>query len=370
MSPAFDLVGQVQLHPGPGHVTLTSTRPALVARLTQGRRPEELPLLLGSLFTLCGHAHQLAAQMAVDAALARAATLPLPTARAALRVATARDQLVRIAHDWPRLLPDVPNDALTRSLVHCPLGPALRDPVALQAALSALPAWLEKHWLGLPADEWLARHEQAPIDWAVHWARNTATPLARLLRPQHGPAARLATSARPLSLSALQAGGLDELAQQLNQLPPHALPQWQGAVPDTGPWTRCRDRNAPPAHNAWMRLLSRLTDLLHLTVAGGEDWLSLGRHQPAPGQGIAWVEMARGLLIHWVKLDDGPTGPRVVACRVLAPTDWNFHPRGVLAHALSSVTRETDARRLAVAFDPCVEFSVDMSALQPETPHA
>ena len=371
MSAGFDLVGQVQLRPGTGHPTLTSTRPALVGRLTQGRRPEELPLLLGSLFTLCGHAHQLAAQMAVDAALGRASPSPAPAAAAALRVATARDQLVRIAHDWPRLLPGTPDEALAQSLVHCPLGPALRDPVAQQSALAALPAWLEQHWLGLPAAEWLARQEQAPVEWAMHWARNTTTPLARLLRAQHGPCARLATPALPLSLAALEAGGFKELSRQLEQVPPHVLPQWQGAVPDTGPWTRRRDSAPLPAHNAWMRLLSRLTDLLHLAVPDGPDWLALGRLQPAPGQGIAWVEMARGLLIHWVKLSDGPGGPRVAACRVLAPTDWNFHPHGVLAHALAGVTHEDDARRLAVAFDPCVAFSVEMpQATAQESPHA
>ena len=53
----------------------------------------------------------------------------------------------------------------------------------------------------------------------------------------------------------------------------------------------------------------------------------------ADGEAIAWTEMARGLLVHWVRLEDSPSGPRVADCRVLAPTEWNFHPRGVLAQA-------------------------------------
>jgi len=53
---------------------------------------------------------------------------------------------------------------------------------------------------------------------------------------------------------------------------------------------------------------------------------------------------------------------RTEAYRVLAPTEWNFHPRGVLAQALSALRgpqAADNARTLAVAFDPCVEFTVN-----------
>ena len=69
--------------------------------------------------------------------------------------------------------------------------------------------------------------------------------------------------------------------------------------------------------------------------------------------------MARGLLVHWVALDD--RGERVADLRVLAPTDLNFHPQGVLARALSALPPQGAADRarvLAVAFDPCVAFDV------------
>jgi hypothetical protein len=51
----------------------------------------------------------------------------------------------------------------------------------------------------------------------------------------------------------------------------------------------------------------------------------------------------------------------VADCRVLAPTEWNFHPQGALAQALSALRGDdaaAQAARAAVAFDPCVEFSV------------
>ncbi|TXC66644.1 hypothetical protein FSC37_14910 [Piscinibacter aquaticus] len=89
-----------------------------------------------------------------------------------------------------------------------------------------------------------------------------------------------------------------------------------------------------------------------------------------PGEAISWTEMARGLLVHWVQLEDGPRGPRVADCRVLAPTEWNFHPHGVLAQTLATLRgddRAEQAARAAVAFDPCVEFDVEY---RPEAAHA
>jgi Ni,Fe-hydrogenase I large subunit len=71
--------------------------------------------------------------------------------------------------------------------------------------------------------------------------------------------------------------------------------------------------------------------------------------------------MSRGLLVHWVRLDGTGEAARTEAYRVLAPTEWNFHPRGVLARALAALhgaQAVDDAWRLAVAFDPCVAFTI------------
>ena len=80
----------------------------------------------------------------------------------------------------------------------------------------------------------------------------------------------------------------------------------------------------------------------------------------APGEGLAWVEMARGLLVHRVRLQDSADGPLIADARVLAPTEWNVHPQGHLAQALARLdpADAQSAARLAVAFDPCVAFEV------------
>ena len=90
----------------------------------------------------------------------------------------------------------------------------------------------------------------------------------------------------------------------------------------------------------------------HCPASPSNGALALGA-----AQALAWCEMPRGLLLHWVQLD---AHDRVQDYRVLAPTEWNFHPAGALARAVAALAPEDTAaaQLLAAAFDPCVACSV------------
>ena len=64
-------------------------------------------------------------------------------------------------------------------------------------------------------------------------------------------------------------------------------------------------------------------------------------HGAAPLDGasaIAWVETARGLLVHRVALD----GERIAGYRIVAPTEWNFHPAGAFARGALGLAAADD----------------------------
>jgi len=378
-----DLAGAVRLRAGAGLPAITSTRPELVPRLAPGKPADQLPELLAALHSLCAQAHRLTARRAVLAA--RGDGDPARTAgeAQALRLATARDQVLRIVHDWPRQLPgatpaglsDAARDAASALLLRaCPLW---RSDWPAEERLAALPDWLAHALLAMPVADWLAAHNADPQDWSITWARRQAALpkpalVARLLASQLDAPASADTLAAPAPPCALLAGDEATVQAQLRGIGAALAcdpgfwiaPHWQGSVPDTGPWNRHRSPGGPASavHSAWDRLVARVVDLLRLASPEGEHWLTRGALTLATGEGIAWTEMARGLLIHWVRLD--ATGQTVEACRVLAPTEWNFHPRGVLAQALAGLSarpadeRRIAAQRLAVAFDPCVAFSI------------
>ena len=85
------------------------------------------------------------------------------------------------------------------------------------------------------------------------------------------------------------------------------------------------------------------------------------RALPARGA-AAWVENARGLLIHLVRFDT----ERAATYRIVAPTEWNFHPAGAMAAALlgspapDPETLCLRATRIAQSLDPCVACRVEI----------
>lgn len=360
------LAGRMRLRPGAPLPTIESSRPMQAAQLARGRSAGDLPGTLGALFTLCAHAHRGTAKRAVAAALGERA-VSRAAERELLQAATAREQILRIAHDWHRLLPGAPAAEPVLLLRSCPLW---REGLAPAEQLEALPGWLAHHWLAMPGADWLLRHEADPGGWTMHWAELTDTPPARLLRTQASALQSLATPARPLRLLDQPLTSMPRLARRLRDESDFcAHPDWEGAPAETGPWTRVIDPLPLPLHNACMRLIARFVDVLRLAAPDGRDRLAEGALPLGHGEAIAWTEMARGLLVHWVRLEDALSGPRVADCRVLAPTEWNFHPRGVLAQALAALhgpDRADQAARAAVAFDPCVEFEIDsMATMEP-----
>ena len=99
--------------------------------------------------------------------------------------------------------------------------------------------------------------------------------------------------------------------------------------------------------------------------------LQVGEHQ-----GLAWVEMARGLLIHQVHLDSAAPDACVLGCRVLAPTDWDFHPLGPVAQVLETLPKTITIQglcrvvNLMTAYDPCVRFNLPKLMTPAETSYA
>lgn len=333
------LLGRVTLQPGRPDTVLPPPPRSWLGRLAAGRRAAELPRLVASLHALCAHGHALAAGLAWRAAQGEPAA-PSPAEREALAVAVARDHLLRIAHDWPRLLPE--GGAKPLPLHDCPAWQAGRSDAD---RLAALPPWLQAHWLGLPAGELLPHLTGSgadPVHAALRWVGCSDTPLTRLLARELPPALNLATPWRPLAAPCASAAGPSAAAV---------------AVPDTGPWARAQDGAAPPAHNAGMRLIARLTDLLHLVAPGGTQRLLAQGWPGGESRGLARVEVGRGLLCYEVGLSDAPE-PTIATLHVASPTDWNLHPAGVLAEALRGVADRPSATRLAVAFDPCVPFDI------------
>lgn len=374
------LAGRLTLRPGSAQ-PIRCERPVISAEgmrcLTEGRRASMLPDLLAAVFALCGPAHRLTSQRAVAAALGRPeSAAESHRASALLRVVTTRDLLQRLAVDLPSRVP-VDGLAVGTWLHSLPWAATLIPSAAqstaehLQDRLTELSRWLEQRLIGRRLDGWLRGWHEDPSHWIARWATRHAHPLARWFDAVRPRAEALTLPCRPLALldapTESMHAEMRALAQSLATDARFAQrPRWHGLPAETGPWTRGTPGSA---QTVWLRLAARLPDLLR--VASDPRALRHGALSLGEGAGIAWSEMGRGLLVHWVQLEPGcsdPTLARVAACRVLAPTEWNFHPEGALARTLREARWSAENVALtAAALDPCIEIDVET---EPEASHA
>jgi len=346
------LAGSYRLRPAHTH-SIFGSRPVVHAntlvRVLRGQTGPALVRTMGSLFSLCAHAHQRVAALAINAAcpgLEPLAVAPLMRHR----LETVRDHLRSMALDWPaRLLLGPPQARRLLALASSPVLQGTSEQITAQQTTQAL---AQLH-LDLNTTEHLLY--PSPLPALGEWRA-----LAERLQP------RLA-KLDVLNLDAqVQSTGLRTLARALTDPDFSQSPIWRGQCAETGAWTRLRHHapGKPVSTCAWTRLTSRWQEVLDIAVAPplAEDAdhdallssgaLALGEHCA-----IAWCEMARGLLLHWVKVD---VQGRVADYRVLAPTEWNFHPQGTLAAALTALKPDdlAAARCLAAAFDACVACEI------------
>jgi len=161
-----------------------------------------------------------------------------------------------------------------------------------------------------------------------------------------------------------------------------SAPDLNGVVPETGPWARSQLAAAASAgtadrtETAAARLQARLDEIVRMPrmlcglATGDDDPLladaAVTGYCLAEGSGAAAVETARGRLYHHVELD---ANGRVSRFQCLAPTEWNFHPRGPLARMLGGAAVKLDrggreaVERLIAAFDPCVGHKMTVREL-------
>lgn len=389
-TPSMALAGHYTLRPGV-HASVAGQRPVLgggrLGRLLRGQQGESVVRTLGNVFTLCAHAHRRTARLALHAASPQASAVLPAEPPVLLRLETARDHLRSMALDWPQRQPTATHRAPDLHwLRDCPL-PLIPPtqactPQEAGAALAQLRDWLER-LLHQPLQDWLSHHRDS--DAFAQWCRSHAhdLPPARCLAAWHPQAHSLAPQTRCLNLldadTAVQSTHLRAIAQAMATDPDFVQrPLWHRQCAETGVWTRLRHQAERDTlhHNAWTRLGARWMELVNITAAnplpdyGHRDpLLDSGALSLGQGQAIAWCEMARGLLLHWVQLD--PQG-RVEDYRVLAPTEWNFHAHGALAHALTALPSHDTAAAwcLAAAYDPCVDCTVLGATTTEESAHA
>ncbi|MEZ5453439.1 MAG: nickel-dependent hydrogenase large subunit [Thiothrix sp.] len=342
-------------------VHICSSRLRLGTRFFAGKPVDSAPKLVGMLFSLCGTAQSVASARACEQALGQQASPEAEQQRDfQIRVEALFEHLLRLSQDWNTALGcELPAPAELHTLFK--LKRELLQATDPQPVLAEIRQWLETHLLGMPTSEW---QEYCCI----------------------GDVNKLVSSGKIGNLvSVLQARGWDSLGDTpIHLLPELAADWWQqrlasadaenfmaepdvdGQACETSALTR---QWGNPGLQVWRerygnglitRLVARVLDMLYsLHTPLEREWPGSGG---TPQAGISLLQTARGLLAHRVTQQSG----LIRDYQIVAPTEWNFHPRGSLQNMLATLQGKDEAdlsqqaRILITALDPCVDYQLEI----------
>lgn len=371
-------------------VRILSSRPLQLPQLFEGKPVQEVLKTIPMLYSVCATAQARAAATACRQALAVETDGEVEEAESMLVwLETAREHLWRILIDWPglldepvdrqrvaglsQLLPDARKALFDATASGFSLHPRLNlDTEDLSRLSDRLAETLQQTTFGIPAEAWFEMDQIAALQ---QWIEGRQTVAARYLERVVEQGIERLGQAGVEALPELEAAPVHERLQQDDALQFIGSPEWQQQPRETSSLTR---QLAHPLIEAMLPvygkgLLTRLVArLLELASIPGRLLQSLNRlirresesamaAASQPGEGLGIVEAARGRLFHRVGVADG----MVQHYQILAPTEWNFHPRGLVAQALQAMscdyqsTLEQQAGLFVSAVDPCVGYNFE-----------
>jgi len=383
----MSIEGEINLSIGPGvaghagsrGIEISSSRKTNVADFLKGKPRSQAVEILPLLFNVCGQAHALAS----SSACAREPLTSEAVTAGDLVVLceNAREHLLRIFTGWGQGIESdlsaVPFQDIIGFVAKMKLAvsdetgaPQISHPDRLAAVTQIadqLDAILEQHIFHCPAKEWLSLLVDEQL---ARWAARVSSVPANYINRLYENNWQAVGCIKPNFLPALCP---DELVQHMHGDQSDKFicePDWNGACYETG----CLARNYyHPLMSAVIqkygagllaRQVARLVELA--TLSEQMRALVLSKRETSACDerlGFGQVETARGQLTHSVLFRDD----EISDYKILAPTEWNFHPHGVVCDSLKSLMNsdcsdhEILIPMIVEAIDPCVPYHVRMN---------
>jgi len=380
-------------------VELSSSRPLHATKIFIGKTPEQVLAIIPLLFSVCGVAQSRAALIAIEQNLKVESEAEQETARDMLvLVENAKEHMFRLFIDWPQLF-NLKTSNNNMPYISQMLGEFKAALFHNGEALS-LDSKLNTHFTDVDYlieqfELYLQQHvfNQTTQDWlkitdvhALHeWAQQNDSVAANsinYIREQAWASQGLTDCER---LPALDEGDLLEKFNASNAENFIAQPQWQGQCYETTTLSRQFEQPLIQAlHREFgsaliTRWVARLVELANIPqqlrnqlqlltdTSTTSDNIADKVTNKKSGmgkavRGMAQIEAARGRLIHHVEIENGI----ISKYQILAPTEWNFHPQGLVAKSLGSLANSNHNKKeiehlahlVINAIDPCVGYQL------------
>lgn len=341
---------------GPNLVEITSNRRTDIASFLKGKSPEEAISILPVIFNICGKAHAHAAKMACGQNHSNSFLTVL--------CENAREHLLRIFTGW-----DV-DKKTDLNQIHFSeiMGLVARMETAIETdrpdikqIARQIKEFLHTNIFHCSPQDFLELKTNEQLE---NWAEQTTSIAGQFIHNMYRENWQSIGSIEPDFLPDIPCEQLSEKMHQADAASFIAQPQWMGRCYETGSLARNNPHPliAALAQKYGYGLLTRqIARLIELALIPTD----IEHHAETPNadniiQGFGQVETARGRLTHSVIINDDI----ITDYKILAPTEWNFHPRGALFESLQTlpISNEADTKNMAKmiieSIDPCVAYEV------------
>ncbi|RMF17775.1 MAG: hypothetical protein D6758_05680 [Gammaproteobacteria bacterium] len=323
-----------------GQPRVAVCRPLDMQQLLWHKTRDEVRARMGALYGICRHSHNLASELAYARLDEDQPPHHLPLLRLRALLENIQEGLWHLCMVLPQALgrtPPVGHMAKIRrviaTIVECPELDLAR--MSIQDHMETL----------LSAETLLTHSRMLEDDMLLAESRIAGLPLPAL----------------PSLDETLILQHLEWLDGQINEHPDFvSLPALPAGCAENTP---DRTDNRAPLTSRVRQLTERIRASLEaLKTDTPESALPCGARRIGD-RALSWTETSRGWLIHSLALKDG----RTRRYRIVAPTEWNFHPQGPVAHHLKAAAQssgmpdEHSARLIALAWNPCVPLQVSTS---------
>ncbi len=373
-----------QLNRG-SRVKIHSSRPVKVSKVMIGKPVESVLSMIPLIYNICGIAQSNTCLKAVQQNLNLDQQPAEENAREMLVLAeTAREHLFRIFVDWPKLfnldssilLPPSSAQQLNKFKQALfingdafSLSSELKPQVTqLKQLIDNLEQDLQQQVFNTASQNWLNMNN---IDELNQWMQKCDSMAARSIRIIMDK--NWAAEGFSDCLHLPELGSKDLLKRFTGEEADNFItqPDWKGHHYETT--TLTRQQHHPliqqlmrQFNNALItRWIARLIELASIPQQLGDLLTQLEHTDTTVGinnntTGLAQTEAARGRLIHHVQIKQN----LINNYQILAPTEWNFHPQGLISKSLQNITAkdpvelEKISRLLINAIDPCVGYKL------------
>ncbi len=354
---------------GKRFVRIHSDRRTDIARILIGKKPQDAINILPAIFSICACAHASAATLACqpyeleeNQDLADYLIVQCENAREFLmRIFTSWGDRIGFGHDK---IPYHIVLGLVEKMQIATTAQTKASASAIRQVADELDNFLKSYIFKMETQDWLTIKDDARL---ARWAEDTHTVAAGFILQLYKKNWQSIGSSQTRFLPEIP---LVELSDRMLSNDGERFvnqPDWHGETFETGPFARNQDhrliQNLVTKYGSGLltRQVARLVELSKIPSRIKEN-LEQDQYQNSSKKvsGTGQVETARGQLTHTTKISDG----KIADYKILAPTEWNFHTRGVVHDALENLQSESTAETEKLAgmivesIDPCVDFEV------------